>query len=231
MVTFNSLNSLIDDIVLEIRNGDVSASDTLSRLQIEQWIHYYRALLIKQDIDKGRDINPAYLQSLDGVRLLKEDYGKNGQLRTDKYRHITEIEIPKTIDLHFKSGIVSVTDVFGNPIQVTSEQRAVWQRDRRWTCNDYLAYLKNNHMYVEGPKLLEYINIKLLAEDPTKIANEVKDDGTKCYNANLPYPVPANMIPVIKQMIMEKELGIMITMPSDTKNNISNDLENITVKK
>ena len=73
MVTFNSLNSLIDDIVLEIRNGDVSASDTLSRLQIEQWIHYYRALLIKQDIDKGRDINPAYLQSLDGVRLLKED--------------------------------------------------------------------------------------------------------------------------------------------------------------
>ena len=79
--------------------------------------------------------------------------------------------------------------------------------------------------------MLEYINIKLLAEDPTKIANEVKDDGTKCYNANLPYPVPANMIPVIKQMIMEKELGIMITMPSDTKNNISNDLENITIKK
>ena len=39
------------------------------------------------------------------------------------------------------------------------------------------------------------------------------------------------MIPVIKQMIMEKELGIMITMPSDTKNNISNDLENITIKK
>lgn len=33
MATFNSLNTLIDDVALEIRNGDVVQSENLSRLQ------------------------------------------------------------------------------------------------------------------------------------------------------------------------------------------------------
>lgn len=231
MATFNSLNTLIDDVALEIRNGDVVQSENLSRLQIEQWIHYYRAMLIKQDIDKGREVNPNYIQNLGGLRLLKVDYGKPSKLPTNKYRHITELEIPKTIDFHFGNGLLSVTDIYGNPIQLMSEQRALWQPDRRYTCNDYVAYLRGNHIYVEGPKLLEYINVRLIAEDPTTIANETKSDGTKCYNPDLAYPMPANMIPTLKQLIFERELGIMVRMPSDTKNNSSNDLENITVER
>ena len=39
------------------------------------------------------------------------------------------------------------------------------------------------------------------------------------------------MIPTLKQLIFERELGIMVRMPSDTKNNSSNDLENITVER
>ena len=55
----NTLDSIIDDILLELRNHNISESEPISRLQVEQWITQYRAVLIKQDIDKGRDINPA----------------------------------------------------------------------------------------------------------------------------------------------------------------------------
>ena len=50
---FNSLNNIIDDLLLLLRNNNISESENLSRIQIELWIHQYRALLIKQDLDKG----------------------------------------------------------------------------------------------------------------------------------------------------------------------------------
>ena len=61
-MVLNSLNAIIDDILLEIRNSDIAESESISRIQIEQWIHQYRALFIKQDLDKGRVINPGYVQ-------------------------------------------------------------------------------------------------------------------------------------------------------------------------
>ena len=48
MVKLNTLNTIIDDIMLSIRNGRISESENISRIQVEQWIHQYRAMLIKQ---------------------------------------------------------------------------------------------------------------------------------------------------------------------------------------
>ena len=70
-MTFNSLNTIIDDIILTVRDSDVSESEKLSRIQIEQWIHQYRAYLIKQDLDKGRDINPEYIQTIGPLHISK----------------------------------------------------------------------------------------------------------------------------------------------------------------
>ena len=69
--TFNSLNSIIDDILLTYRDSKISESEDLSRIQVEQWIHQYRALLIKQDLDKGRDMNEQYLQTITPLHISK----------------------------------------------------------------------------------------------------------------------------------------------------------------
>lgn len=42
-MTFNSLNAIIDDIYNILRDNNVSESENLSRIQVEQWIHQYRA--------------------------------------------------------------------------------------------------------------------------------------------------------------------------------------------
>ena len=55
-----TLNQLIDDVLLEARNSNIGESEKLSRHQIEIWIKTYRAQLIKNDIDKGRTVNPMY---------------------------------------------------------------------------------------------------------------------------------------------------------------------------
>nr|DAX07740.1 MAG TPA: hypothetical protein [Caudoviricetes sp.] len=43
----NTLNTIVDDILLILRNSTIGESEHISRIQIEQWIHQYRAYLIR----------------------------------------------------------------------------------------------------------------------------------------------------------------------------------------
>ncbi|MFR1619635.1 hypothetical protein [Megamonas funiformis] len=212
-MTFNSLNTIIDDIFLILRDNNISESENLSRIQVEQWIHQYRAYLIKQDLDKGRDINPSYIQTLGPLHISKVSTCgvPNG------FHYISDKELPKFIDLHFGTGLVSVKDMYGNLIQVGTETKARYQTSRKYTCNDYIAYVKDNHLYLNGPGDLEYVQIEGVLEDPTKAGD--------CFDYDDVYPVPANLIPVIKDMIFKRELDIMLKVPSDTTNNSTNDVK------
>nr|DAL58529.1 MAG TPA_asm: Structural protein [Bacteriophage sp.] len=42
-----TLNELVQDVLLEARNNQITESEKLSRHQIEIWIKSYRAMLIK----------------------------------------------------------------------------------------------------------------------------------------------------------------------------------------
>lgn len=42
-IELNSLNAIIDGIFLQLRDSNLSESENLSRIQVEQWIHQYRA--------------------------------------------------------------------------------------------------------------------------------------------------------------------------------------------
>lgn len=211
-VTFNSLNSIVQDILLIYRDNEISESENISRIQVEQWIHQYRAYLIKQDLDKGREVNPSYVQTIGPLHISKVSKC------TNEYDYISDEELPKFIDLHFGSGLLAVKDLNGNLIQVGTETKAKYQTSRKYTCSDYIAYIKNNHLYLSGPEHLEYVKIEGILEDPTQAGDCFDRDDT-------PYPVPANMIPTIKQMIFERELNIMSQMPSDDTNNSTNDVK------
>lgn len=209
----NTLNTIIDDIILQLRNSTVSQSEDISRLQIEQWIHNYRALLIKQDIDKGRDINPSYVQRLSNIPIIKN------QEFPGKDSYIADTVIPKTIDFHKRKGIVAVKDLYGNIIQLGNETQKNLQKHRKYTCADYIAYQIGNKLYIEGgDNMLSAVNIDIIAEDPTDLID--------CFDPNGQYPAPAHIIPTIKDMIFTKELNIMPQMVTDKVNNSDNDVQN-----
>lgn len=209
----NTLNTIIDDIILQLRNSTVSQSEDISRLQIEQWIHNYRALLIKQDIDKGRDINPSYVQRLSNIPIIKN------QEFPGKDSYIADTVIPKTIDFHKRKGIVAVKDLYGNIIQLGNETQKNLQKHRKYTCADYIAYQIGDKLYIEGgDNMLSAVNIDIIAEDPTDLID--------CFDPNGQYPAPAHIIPTIKDMIFTKELNIMPQMVTDKVNNSDNDVQN-----
>ena len=205
-------NELIDNVLQIARNNNVGESEKLSRYQIQLWLMYYRAMLIKQDIDKGRDVKSIYVSTIEPIHLdVVENTG-------DQIRHVGSKELPKLVEFNNRSGVVAVRDMWGNLIQLGSHTRSNYQKYAKYACKDYIAYTKNNKIYVEGGNDdLEWISVDVIAEDPTAVP---------CFNPDSEFPAPASMVPTIMQLIMERELRIMTAMPSDVTNNSADDNQN-----
>lgn len=208
-----TLNQLVDNILLIARNNNIAESEHLSRIQIEKWIIGYRAMLIKQDIDKGRDINELYLTTIEPIHLDREETVPG------YFTYVGDKELPKLIDFNYRPGVINVRDMFGNIIQIGSRTKAKLQKYRKATCKDYIAWVKNNRIHVDGDSnQLEYISVDVIAEDPTEL--------NACFDPDNEFPIPSAMIPTITQMILERELRFMITMPSDDTNDAHDDTQN-----
>lgn len=212
-----SLNQLIDNILLIARNSNVAESEHLSRIQIEKWIIAYRAMLLKQDIDKGYDIDSMYTTTIGPIHLNRIESVPG------RFTYVSDTELPKLVSSHNNNGLCNVKDLFGNLIQVGDQTKAKYQKYRKATCNDYIAWLSNNRIYIQGDSnKLEYIYVEVVLEDPT--------EEQECFDPDSEFPIPSAKIPTITQLIMNNELKVLTAMPSDTTNDSRDDLQNITKK-
>lgn len=215
-----SLSQLVDNIIQIARNSNVVESEHLSRIQVEKWIMQYRLLLLKQEIEKKKnsldEIDDMYLTTIEPIHLDRTEPVPG------YYQYVGDKELPKLINFHNRVGVVNVRDMFGNLIQLGSRTKAKYQKYRKATCKDYIAWVKDNKIYVDGDSnQLEYISVDVLAEDPS----EIKD----CFDPDAEFPLPADKIPVVTQMIFENELKYMLNQPSDESNNSHDDLQNVIV--
>lgn len=226
MIQYITLNTITTDLLNIIRGSKISQSETISRRQIEDWIHQYRALLIKQDLDKGKSPNPDYIQELPSLRLEVVDRTAESLLISGNYIMRTALELPNTIDLNFKSGFTYIGTLEGLEIQLVPEGRNYWQQFKRFTNKATLAFLRNKRIYISNVSPLAYITIRGVFEQPMEAANFVNTDSTADSTATLDtrYPIPVNMVPILKEMILQKELGIEAQAPSDNKNDGVNNM-------
>lgn len=224
-MNFITLDNIITDLLNIIRGSKVTQSETITRRQIEEWVNEYRAVLLKQDLDKGKMPNPDYIQEIPGLMLEAIDRSAEVDLQSETYHLRTKLEVPKTLDLNFKSGLMYVGTIDGREIQFVPEGRARWQQYKRFTNKDALAFLRNRRIYINTSVPMESITIRGVFEVPTEAGNFINPNSdvvTLEYRDK--YPIPANMVPVLKEMILSKELGIIAQSPSDNTNDGSNEV-------
>ena len=216
-----SLNNLIDNVLQIARNNNVAESEHLSRRQIELWIHYYRAYLIKQWIERAKvleELDEMFMQTIEPIHLDKVETVPG------KIVYVGDKELPRLITFKRRVGVVAVRDMYGNLIQLGSYTKAKYQKYRKATCGDYIAWVKGNKIYVEGDSnKLEYISVDVIAEDPSDLKN--------CWSPDDEYPIPAAMIPTMIQLILERELNVIVSRPSDETNDSRDDNQNIASKR
>jgi hypothetical protein len=225
MIQFVTLDNIITDLLNIIRGSKVTQSESITRRQIEEWVNEYRALLIKQDMDKGKMPNPDYIQEIPALQLEVIDRSTGADMMSTTYFMRTKLTVPKTIDLNFKPGLTYVGTIDGREIQFVPESRTQWQQYKRFTGSDPLAFLRNRKLHINNVTPMDSVTIRGIFEVPTEVGNFINTNAdVVTFGYRDAYPIPANMVPVLKEMILSKELGIMAQSPSDNKNDGSNDV-------
>lgn len=229
---FVTLNTIITDIINTARASQVADSEPLSKRRVEDWVHQYRAILLKRDLDKGKYPNPDYIQEISCVSLVEEDRtGADNSLSLGETIKRTSVPLPPTIDLNYKPGFTFVGNTVGDQIQFMPGFRARWQKYRKYTDEDPIAYLKNNYIYVEN-YTGTFISIRGIFQIPTDLIDIVNScTNQQVYEYDDPYPIPNHLLPALKELIFKNELGVELQAPSDIKNDSQHKVEPDEVNK
>lgn len=208
-----SLRSLIDDILLLVRNNNISESEDLSRAQIAHWILSYKAFIVKkkreEEEDEGEDDEDKSLYKTIGPLELIDQEGLDGECL---YTRRTKEELPELIS-DSPRNIIAVFDQEGCPIQYMNDKRRHFQYYRRYTFGELTWNYHNNYIFLQGLvdlDQLKYIYVTGIFTD----TDEEDEDGIK---------IPGWMVPTIKEMIIRNELALMLKLPSDDQNNSTLD--------
>jgi hypothetical protein len=213
-MVFETLNTITTDLLSIVRGAEISASEPISKVQLENWLHQYRAILIAQDINKKRYANPDYIQEISNLSV--ESTTEEGGM----YR--TVLELPKTIDLNYRSGFTWVGNTDGIEYQYMPQKRNYWQQHKKYTGDEAIVFLKDNKLYTN---IDADISVRGIFENPMEVGRFINPNTNLPYmTPNSKYPVPNNIVPVIKEMILKKELGIEAQAPSDDTNNSKHDI-------
>lgn len=206
-----SLRTIIDDILLLVRNNNISESEDFSRAQVRAWVMQYKALLMKQqketvEANEIPDYDDSLTKTIGPIELeIVESLDAN-----NLYTRKTKEKLPDVYD-DSDISIISVTDQSGYPIQKMSQQRRKFQWYRKYTRAELTYYYDNGYIYIQGNEdcmKLKYIFVTGMWDDQN--SDDVSEDDIE---------IPGWMIPQIKQNIIKNELALMLKMPSDDTNN------------
>lgn len=227
-----SLKEIIDDILLLVRNNNISESEDLSRSQIAAWIDHYRRMLWKKHLDelkeqekRGVDI----IDLVDGEFILMKETGPHkleevpsGDPNRPTFTKRTEDTFENIYSNKWTS-ILAVHDEAGENIQYINHIRRHYQYFRKYTFGEMTSYfLDDKHIYVQGLQdqdELQYIYVLAIYEVPEDDANEEEVEDPDEDDVQ----IPTWMIPDIKKLIFNNELALMLNRPSDDSNNATLD--------
>lgn len=221
-MTYISLREFIDDILLIVRNNNISESEDLSRHQIAVWIRAYKQMILKDRLDQQKNASPnsdEFEDYIDNI-FIRE----TGPLELEDVKSYDDNPIftrrtkekLKNIYDDNEDSILAVQDQNGCIIQYMDHGRRHYHNFRRYTNHELTAYYNDGYIYIEGTQdknKLKYIWVKAVYEDlPEDSDNEDNIDEDSI-------AIPAWLVPTIKSNIMKNELSFMLNRPSDDDNN------------
>ena len=221
-----SLKTITDDILLLVRNNNISESEDFSRAQIHAWIRAYRHKVWKDEKDRRKEL--ARLGRLDWEELIDNEFVRRVETGPMKLEPVesgddnptftkrTEDTLENVLN-NDETSILAIHDQNGENIQYMNHIRRHYAYWRKYTFGEMTGYYKDDgHIYIQGlvdADQLQYIYVLWLKE----IDDDEEDSGDDLDEEDI--KIPAWMVPTIKELIMKNELSFMLNRPSDDSNN------------
>jgi hypothetical protein len=223
-----SYNEIVYNLKNIYRGGITSDDETLSDRQLLFIFNYYRAKLIREDLNKGRTIDRSIIQNLGCVPVECVDATECCELIDSGVKVLrTKEPIPHLLELYERDLLTFVGTVDKvTSFQISTEAQIRWSANNKYTGKSPKAFLRDdkNYLYIaNAPKGLELINVQGVFENPEEASKFNHCDGEPCFTKDSTYPVSAHMLPIINELIMTKELKGLVTTPTDETNNTTED--------
>lgn len=220
-LTLDKIIYNVRNLIRDNRSDDIKISDR----QLEFIVLYYRARLIKNDEDKKRTLSSNVIQDLGNVPLTRIDTAEDTVIKSNQFVLRTTTKIPKLIELNNKDAIMYVGSIDkSSAIDFVSKARSKWNKYNKYGKTLPTAYYRNGYVYiVDCPKLLKYINIEGIFEDPRTVPGfDITTDD---------YPISAYMISTINDFVLSKELAVFLQSIPDEVNDASSEIKNSNLYK
>ena len=228
-----SLNEISNDLLLLMNGGKVTDDTDNDLRQIKYWIKNQRALWIRNEINKNRSIDPAIIQDLGCVEMETSDSAECCSVfsNCDVLRSVEEIPTP--IEMHHKSAITRVgpVDKLIKPFGFVPYEQAIFSGNGRFNKNIMFSFLRDKRMYLIKKdidikyKALKYINIQGVFEDPEEVGTFTDCTGVACYTDDSTYPINRWMVEYMKAQIVENNMKLILTIPTDESNDASGNVK------
>lgn len=217
-----TFNQMVFSVLGKIR-PKLKDDESISRRQIGFDIETLRALFLRNEFNKNRTIDQAFIQDLGCIPLEHVDRAECCEVDAECQVLRTSLEIPGTIEQHNQTSITRIGPVDKTSIKYSliPYERAPFIGTNKFMKNQIYAYLKNKRIYIVSPnrniKHLEHINIQGVFENPKEAINFVTCDNAPCYSDDGPYPINKWLIDSITRQLVQDYTPVSLA-PSDTAN-------------
>lgn len=225
---------IIFDILNTARAGSISNTEPLSEELVSFWIDNTRVRLIKNDLDKRRSINSDIVQTL-CMELEQTDATTCPCLITGCTILRTKLELPNTIELNYRNLIISVGPVLltAPRFSLIDYHRAIYYNPNSFSKNIPAVFLYNKRLHIVASSnkfdMLENISVETVLEKPED-AKLFACSGVPCYDNSSKYPLSAFMLEDLKAMIIQNNLKLALSAPTDKSGDLQHNLQPNTDK-
>lgn len=218
-----TLGKLVKDIQRIASSGPVPDDTRIPDRQVELWIAEVRSKLISQAIQKNKDINDTWIQTINCLELEQIDKSECCDIQTECLILRSVEKLPSTVEGIDSNLILSVTGLDGTHITQTNRWRQRYKKYSRFTWKNKGWYLKDNYIYIINDDLLTYVNVHGIFEDPRDLASFHSCTGDPCFSLDSDYPVSYKMATDITDIIVQTKIRPLLSIPQDTTNDSANN--------
>jgi len=225
MITYNTI---IYDIKETLASHKIVDDFNVDDRRIMYLFNIQRSLWLKREYNTpGRSINVQLLQSIClDLELKSANACPCDTIEGCDEFLVSTVELPQLIDLNDKPALVKIgsPDLKNYFFSFVPYAQSVYSGSGRFNNRSIFAFILNNKIYIpikaKEHKLIEKINVVGIFEDPSELKNFFDcNTQQQCFDKDKPYPVPLNIVPFIKEMVLKE---LLLNLPKDNVNDSNN---------
>ncbi len=216
-------NQLISDIRNISTSGGNPVEFRIEDAQILFWANEVRSILISQAIQKKQDITDSWVQTIFCLEMEQVDKSECCDIVTNCYILRSIEEIPRTIETSKDNTILRVSTPTGKVISKSNPFESRYASYNKYTKEKAGWFIRNNRLYILNEDFLKFVDVDLLAENPSDLSAFNTCSGTSCFSINSEYPCSLKMASEITNIVVKTKVFPFLQMPQDNKNDASND--------